>query len=137
MVRLIPALLTLVSAFTVSAAPFPVEAEGRIEARACAWTCGSVCYEQSHINAALNKGYSLQKSGDDINSYPHRYNNYEGFDFPTAGPWYEFPILSSHSVYSGGSPGADRVIFDGSGNFDALITHTGASGNNFVACKKN
>ncbi|KAL2152266.1 hypothetical protein VTH82DRAFT_5450 [Thermothelomyces myriococcoides] len=136
MVRLIPTLLTLVSALTVSAAPFPVEAEAKVEARACAWTCGSVCYEQSHISAALNKGYSLQQSGDDINNYPHRYNNYEGFDFPTPSPWYEFPIMSSHSVYNGGSPGPDRVIFDGNGNFDALITHTGASGNNFVACRQ-
>lgn len=68
--------------------------------------------------------------------YPHQYNNYEGFSFPTSAPWYEFPILSSYKVYTGGSPGADRVIFDTKGGFDALITHTGASGNNFVACKK-
>ena len=68
-------------------------------------------------------------------NYPHRYNNYEGFDFPTSGPWYEFPILSSHKVYTGGSPGADRVIFDEDGALDMLITHTGASGNNFVGCK--
>ena len=43
--------------------------------------------------------------------------------------------MSSHSVYSGGSPGADRVVFDSNGDFDLLITHTGASGNNFVACR--
>jgi hypothetical protein len=47
-------------------------------------------------------------SGSD--KYPHQYNDDEGFSFPTGGPWYEFPILSSYSVYSGGSPGADRVI---------------------------
>lgn len=68
--------------------------------------------------------------------YPHQYNDYEGFTFPTSGPWYEFPILSTYKVYTGGSPGADRVIFDGSGTFDSLITHTGASGDDFVACKK-
>jgi hypothetical protein len=67
-------------------------------------------------------------------SYPHQYNNYEGFNFPTTGPWYEFPILSGHAVYASGSPGADRVIFDKSGKLDMLITLTGASGNNFVAC---
>lgn len=69
--------------------------------------------------------------------YPHQYNDYEGFSFPTSAPWYEFPILSSYEVYTGGSPGADRVIFDKSGTFDSLITHTGASGDDFVACKKS
>ncbi|KAK4041300.1 Ribonuclease/ribotoxin [Parachaetomium inaequale] len=135
MVQLIPTLLTLLTALTVSAAPLPAEAEGQVEARACAFTCGSVCYTSSQISAALNKGYSLQQGGDDINNYPHQYNNYEGFDFPTSGPWYEFPIMASHSVYSGGSPGADRVVFDSRGALDLLITHTGASGNNFVACR--
>ena len=70
-------------------------------------------------------------------SYPHQYKNYEGFDFPTDAPWYEFPILSSFAVYSGGSPGADRVVFDSQGALDSLITHTGASGNNFVGCTKD
>ncbi|KAK4150851.1 Ribonuclease/ribotoxin [Chaetomidium leptoderma] len=135
MVRLIPALLTLLTAISVSAAPFPAEANAQVEARACAFTCGSVCYQNTHIQAALNKGYSLQQTGSNLNNYPHRYNNYEGFNFPTAGPWYEFPIMSGHQVYSGGSPGADRVVFDSRGAFDLLITHQGASGNNFVACR--
>ncbi|KJR89908.1 ribonuclease T1 [Sporothrix schenckii 1099-18] len=103
----------------------------------CVYTCGSVCYWQEDIDAALAKGYSLYQSGKTLGSdkYPHQYNDYEGFSFPTSAPWYEFPILSSFQVYSGGSPGADRVIFDSNGNFDSLITHTGASGDNFVACK--
>ena len=33
-----------------------------------------------------------------------------------------------------GSPGADRVVFTASGQRAGEITHTGASGNNFVAC---
>ncbi|KAH8780120.1 Ribonuclease/ribotoxin, partial [Diaporthe sp. PMI_573] len=103
---------------------------------ACVYTCGSVCYWQVDIDEALAAAYSNYKSGSAPGGYPHQYNNYEGFSFPTAKPWYEFPILSSYKVYTGGSPGADRVIFDTKGGFDALITHTGASGNNFVACKK-
>lgn len=123
----------------------------------CVYTCGSVCYWQNDIDAALNQGYQdLQDDNSpgtkpaansasalqtwltiSLGNYPHQYNDYEGFKFPTSAPWYEFPILSSFKVYTGGSPGADRVIFDGNGNFDSLITHTGASGNNFVACKKN
>ncbi|RFU75135.1 extracellular guanyl-specific ribonuclease [Trichoderma arundinaceum] len=105
-------------------------------ANTCVFTCGSVCYWQSDIDAALAKGYSLYSSGDDENSYPHQYNDFEGFKFPTSAPWYEFPILSSFKVYTGGSPGPDRVIFDSDGNFDSVITHTGASGDDFVACKK-
>lgn len=33
-----------------------------------------------------------------------------GFDFPVNGPYQEFPIRTS-GVYTGGSPGADRVVF--------------------------
>ncbi|KAK7960721.1 hypothetical protein PG988_011935 [Apiospora saccharicola] len=66
--------------------------------------------------------------------YPHQYKNFENFNFPSSAPWYEFPILSSAKIYTGGSPGADRVIFDNKGKLDSLITHSGAKGNNFVNC---
>ena len=66
--------------------------------------------------------------------YPHPYKNFENFNFPSSAPWYEFPILSSAKIYTGGSPGADRVIFDNKGKLDSLITHSGAKGNNFVNC---
>lgn len=33
-----------------------------------------------------------------------------------------------------GSPGPDRVIFNSNGQRAGEITHTGASGNNFVGC---
>lgn len=72
--------------------------------------------------------------------YPHVYHNYEDFNFNCgSGSYYEFPILTSGSVYSSGSPGADRVIVtdSGSGNgvYCGLITHTGASSTNgFVGC---
>ncbi|CCC10145.1 hypothetical protein SMACR_02723 [Sordaria macrospora] len=155
MVQLLSAFVSLLSVVAVSGAAIPaaapapapeaivdiavetVETTGDFTAQACQYTCGTVCYTSSAVTAALNKGYGYYKAGTTVgsNSYPHQYNNYEGFSFPTAKPWYEFPILSSGSVYTGGSPGADRVIFDSKGNLDMLITHTGASGNNFVACK--
>ncbi|KAL9095231.1 MAG: hypothetical protein Q9165_002487 [Trypethelium subeluteriae] len=103
--------------------------------QSCVETCGSTCYWQSDIDAALQKGASLQSSGQEIDSYPHQYNDYEGFSFSTSSPWYEYPILSSYDVYTGGSPGADRVIFNGAGEYTALITHTGASGDDFLECK--
>ncbi|KAL4796823.1 Ribonuclease/ribotoxin [Aspergillus venezuelensis] len=113
------------------AAALPAELETR---QSCAYTCGSVCYSSSAVGAAISRGYSLQSSGDDVNNYPHVYNNYEGFDFNVSPTYYEFPILSSGSIYSGGSPGADRVIFNEDGQTAGVITHTGASGNNFVSC---
>ncbi|KAK9413295.1 putative Ribonuclease/ribotoxin [Seiridium unicorne] len=140
MIGLKALLISALSAVSVVARAVDIAAERsdvdvEVDKRAsCVYHCGSVCYWQEDIDEALAKGYSLEKSGSTLNDYPHQYNNYEGFSFPTSAPWYEFPILSSYAVYTGGSPGADRVIFDGSGNFDSLITHTGASGNNFVAC---
>ncbi|KAK4198929.1 putative guanyl-specific ribonuclease [Triangularia verruculosa] len=153
MVQFLPALVTLLSVVAVSAAPVStdVEAAPALQERACAYTCGTVCYQTSHITAARNKGHQLRLAGQNISqspflirgavninqasdSYPHRYNNYEGFNFPTPAPWYEYPIMKTYAVYNGGSPGPDRVIFDSNGAFDKLITHTGASGNAFVAC---
>ncbi|KKY28545.1 putative extracellular guanyl-specific ribonuclease [Phaeomoniella chlamydospora] len=105
-----------------------------INRETCVETCGSTCYWESDISAAVDKGYSLYQSGDTINDYPHEYHNYEGFSFPVSGPWYEYPILSSYEVYTGGSPGADRVIFNGDGETAGVITHTGASDDDFVEC---
>ena len=105
---------------------------------------------------ALNEGCQLysnsQTEGND--NYPHRYNDYEGFDFPISGPYQEFPIKESGVYYGGknltseqssqepvdadqeheGSPGADRIVFNADCEYAGSITHTGASGNNFVGC---
>lgn len=102
--------------------------------RACAYTCGTVCYTSSAVSAAQAAGYQLEASGEADDSYPHVYHDYEGFDFPVDGTYYEFPILESGAIYDGGSPGADRVIFNGDGELAGVITHTGASGDDFVAC---
>ena len=44
--------------------------------------------------------------------------------------WYDV-ALADEMI---GTPGADRVIFNTQGQRAGEITHTGASGNNFVAC---
>lgn len=101
----------------------------------CVEYCGSTCYWQSDIDDALNQGYSLLKSGKTDDDYPHQYYDDEGFDFSVSGPWYEYPILSSYKVFTGGEPGTDRVIFNGDGDYAGLITHTGASSyDGFVEC---
>ncbi|KAF2090307.1 ribonuclease-domain-containing protein, partial [Saccharata proteae CBS 121410] len=99
-------------------------------------TCGSHSYTTKQINAALDQGYSYYSADEEVGSddYPHTYHNYEGFDFPVDGPYEEFPLLEK-GVYTGGSPGADRVIFNTAGELAGEITHTGASSDDgFVGC---
>ena len=43
-------------------------------------------------------------------------------------------MLSDGEIYDGGEPGADRVVITSDGTIAGEITHTGASGNDFVAC---
>jgi len=113
----------LVSAFLFSTS------DGRVFKRqynGC--TCGDNTYSSSDISNAISQAEN-GGSGD----YPHQYKDYEGFSFSCSSPYYEYP-LESRYAYDGGSPGADRVIYDDSGDFCACITHTGASGDDFVEC---
>jgi hypothetical protein len=61
--QLIPTLVALIGAVAVSAAPLT---ETRAASETCVYTCGSVCYWQSDIDAAVSKGVSLQQSGQEI-----------------------------------------------------------------------
>ncbi|KAF2027489.1 ribonuclease-domain-containing protein [Setomelanomma holmii] len=135
--KFLSSLLVLLAPVALALPLTEVEApvEDSIDARACFVTCGSVCYTSAQATAARNAGYSYYSQGTEAGSstYPHTYNNYEGFDFLVSGPYQEFPLKTS-GTYTGGSPGADRVIFNTKGQRAGEITHTGASGNNFVAC---
>ncbi|EPQ60483.1 ribonuclease T1 [Gloeophyllum trabeum ATCC 11539] len=92
-------------------------------------TCGNKEYSSRDISEAIE---AAEDGG--AGDYPHQYHDYEGFSFPScSGTFYEFP-LESGDAYDGGSPGADRVIYDDDGDFCACLTHTGASGNDFVEC---
>ncbi|KAL1859143.1 hypothetical protein Plec18170_002258 [Paecilomyces lecythidis] len=129
--------ITQILSVTAFLVPSVLALPSSLESRdSCVDTCGSTCYWASDISAAQDKGYQLYQSGQTLgdDKYPHQYNDYEGFSFPVDGPYYEFPILSSYEVYSGGSPGADRVVFNGNNQLAGLITHTGASGDDFVQC---
>lgn len=83
-----------------------------LEARQCFTTCGSTCYTSAKVTAARNSGYNYVKQGGTAggSTYPHVYNNYEGFDFPVSGPYYEFPILSSGQTYTGGKSGHLHIV---------------------------
>jgi hypothetical protein len=74
-----------------------------LEERA-ATTCGSNSYTAAQVNAASVKACSYYNAGTTAGSstYPHTYNNYEGFTFAVSGPYQEFPILASGALYTGG-----------------------------------
>jgi hypothetical protein len=147
LVLLAPVVLALPTSVVTEA---PVEEA--IEARQCYAQCGSTCYTANQVTTARNAGYSYYTKGTQAGSstYPHTYNNYEGFDFLVSGPYQEFPLKTSGTYTGGkiqidfalefmlrsviGTPGADRVIFNTRGQRAGEITHTGASGNAFVAC---
>ena len=99
--------------------------------------CGRNDYSSGDVAAAADAACDYLARGEQVgsNDYPHRYNNYEGFDFDTSGPWYEFPILAGGRVFDGStSPGADRVVINGGCAITALLTHSGAGGNAFLEC---
>ncbi|KAK0205383.1 guanyl-specific ribonuclease C2 [Desarmillaria ectypa] len=96
-------------------------------------TCGDNPYTPTAVRNAINNGHAYLNSP--IDTYPHLYKNYEGLIMRCAGTVHnEFPI-HYNGLYTGGSPGADRVVFDNAGNYCAVMTHTGATGNDFVACQ--
>ncbi|KAG6817710.1 hypothetical protein H0H87_004501 [Tephrocybe sp. NHM501043] len=96
-----------------------------VERQASGCSCAGVAYTASDIFKAVAKAEAGGASG-----YPHKYHDYEGFSFPAcSGTFYEYP-LKSGSVYSSGSPGANRVIYDTDGDICACLTHTGASTTN-------
>jgi hypothetical protein len=93
--------LTTVLALVASALAAPAELQPRAAA-----VCGSVSYTATQTNQASVAACNYVRAGDTAGSstYPHTYRNDEGFNFGgLAGPFYEFPILSSGSIYSGGT----------------------------------
>lgn len=91
---------------SVIAAPVPDDVSvvsPLLEKRADA-QCGSQYYSATATNAASNKACAYYNAGTTVgsNSYPHTFNNNEGFSFAVAGPYLEFPILASGSLYTGG-----------------------------------
>lgn len=68
-------------------------------------TCGTDKYTAAQITAAKNAAcnYVRQETTAGGSKYPESYQDREGFTFHGVdGPYYEFPILNSGKVYSGG-----------------------------------
>ncbi|KAJ7080205.1 guanyl-specific ribonuclease C2 [Mycena belliarum] len=100
-------------------------------------TCGSHVYTVAQVSAAVSGGFAHRSDPIGSDSYPHQFFDDEGLKlFCSGSSWLEYPILAGGKAYSGGSPGADRVIFNTAGTYCAVVTHTGASSENgFVSCK--
>ncbi|KAL4241736.1 Guanyl-specific ribonuclease N1/T1 [Abortiporus biennis] len=104
-------------------------AQGHVLKRAPSCDCAGKEYTATDVNNAIRKAEDGGAS-----DYPHQYHDFEGFDFPSCeGEFFEYP-LESGRTYTGGSPGADRVIYDEDGDFCACLTHTGASDDDFLEC---
>ncbi|KAL2268260.1 hypothetical protein VTJ83DRAFT_3106 [Remersonia thermophila] len=104
-------------------------------------TCGRNTYSRDDVDAAVAEGCRLHAAGRQVGrqNYPHAFRNFEGIQFAAAGPYQEFPILSSGALFAGNSPGPDRVVFNPKLNGECVyvgaITHTDAPTNNgFVPC---
>ncbi|EHK47104.1 hypothetical protein TRIATDRAFT_81505 [Trichoderma atroviride IMI 206040] len=94
-------------------------------------------YGDAQVAAAAQKACTLFKAKQTVgsNKYPHTFKNGEKFKFNgVKGPYQEFPIINTGALYSGGAPGADRVVITSSCQVAGLITHNGAKGNKFVPC---
>jgi hypothetical protein len=98
----IPSLLFLLAPLAL-ALPSELVPTDLATRQSCAVTCGSTCYTSAQINAARSAGTGYVKSGSTAggSTYPHKYNNYEGFDFLVGGTYYEFPLRKA-GVYTGG-----------------------------------
>ncbi|PWY75445.1 guanyl-specific ribonuclease T1 [Aspergillus heteromorphus CBS 117.55] len=106
--------------------------------RDCAYVCGDNCYTTEAVAAAQADGWKLWEEWKTVgkDEYPHRYEDYEGFDFTVGGYYVEFPILYDGEIFTGATgPGADRVIFNYKDELAGVITHTGAEGDDFVSCE--
>ncbi|KAK7038378.1 guanyl-specific ribonuclease C2 [Favolaschia claudopus] len=99
--------------------------------------CGSNTYTVSQVSAAVAAGFAHVNNPLGSDSYPHQFFDDEGLSlFCSGNSWLEYPILSGGRTYTGGSPGADRVVFNTGGTYCAVVTHTGASSENgFVSCR--
>ncbi|KAF7327098.1 Guanyl-specific ribonuclease C2 [Mycena kentingensis (nom. inval.)] len=95
--------------------------------------CGHLIQDSEFVT---NAGFAHVNNPLGSGSYPHAFRNDEGLRlFCSGNAWFEWPILTGGTTYSGGSPGADRVIFNTAGTYCAVVTHTGApTTNGFVSC---
>ena len=90
----------------------PIEDAALETRQSCYVKCGSTCYTSAQVSSARSAAYNYVKQGSTAGSstYPHKYNNYEGFSFLVSGTYYEFPLKTS-GVYTGGTFPCFRLMW--------------------------
>ncbi|KAK0530271.1 hypothetical protein OC842_003980 [Tilletia horrida] len=125
----------LVFAFLALPAAILASPVQTLEKREPAVTCATKYYTGTQVARAVQLSNS---NGAPSSTYPHTFNNYEGFDFSdycSDSTYNTYPLTTNG--YTGGAPGPDRVIIGKSSRrFCGSITHTGASTRNgFLQCR--
>ncbi len=100
---LIPTLILALSAAVVTAADPPRLEPRQGTASLSTLSCASTIYTKLQVDAAVAEACRLYAAGKQIGArlYPHAFNNAERLTFAVAGPYQEFPILSSGAIYVG------------------------------------
>ncbi|CAE7183257.1 unnamed protein product [Rhizoctonia solani] len=104
-------------------------------------------YQKSHVEAAAKKALAVLKTGGTVGWrntwYPHEWYNREKFQYAAncQAKWYEFPIMSNHKDYNGGTnPLEDRIVLGSWNGADDIVlcgvmTHLNApTVNGFKPC---
>ncbi|KAG9121322.1 hypothetical protein FRC07_002749 [Ceratobasidium sp. 392] len=144
MLALIQTVVIVAFSGLVLAIPAPTKTipfEKRTISGVTAADCDGFTFTSAQVAAAASAAATHVSKGTTVgsNSYPHVFNNREGFTFNSGcrAPYYEFPLFRG-SVYTGGDPSYNRVIIGSVSGSNAafcdVVTHYGASGNNFLQC---
>ncbi|KAH7338021.1 Ribonuclease/ribotoxin [Rhizoctonia solani] len=139
-VTLVAAASGLVAALPTSNATLPIIIKRSING-ATGSDCNGYTFTATQVSAAAQESLNHVLAGTTVgtNKYPHVLDNREGFTYPSGCTVtrYEFPIFKN-KIYTGGDPSVDRVIIghvSGSSAYSCgVLTHQGASGNNFLQC---
>ncbi|CAE6513373.1 unnamed protein product [Rhizoctonia solani] len=139
-VTLVAAASGLVAALPTSNTTLPIIIKRSING-ATGSNCNGYTFTAAQVSAAAQESLNHVLAGTTVgtNKYPHVLDNREGFTYPSGCTVtrYEFPIFKN-KIYTGGDPSVDRVIIghvSGSSAYSCgVLTHQGASGNNFLQC---
>ncbi|KAF2680938.1 Ribonuclease/ribotoxin [Lentithecium fluviatile CBS 122367] len=111
--------------------------------------CPGYRYSREQVEKAIQQGIITTPTNEpQPGGYPHIFGNNRKLPFSEAcngKTLYEFPLLHGDSIYGGGDPGADRVVFyiytdnpdtnpTDDGAYCGVMTHDGAPVNEFALC---
>ncbi|KAF7131349.1 hypothetical protein CNMCM5793_004463 [Aspergillus hiratsukae] len=139
---------------TSSAAPAPVNALSKrtvdnLPPSDQFIVCPGYRYSRAQVEAAIQRGIITTPTTEpQPGGYPHKFGNNRRLPFAPecqGKTLYEFPLLHGDTIYGGGNPGADRVVFfiytdnpdtnpTQDGSYCGVMTHDGAPAGEFALC---